>query len=145
MTLVRFNPMRGLEKAQRRFNSFMDDMEKGVSFEMGGFNPRVDITEDDKNLYVHAEMPGIPKDNVKISVNDDMLLTIKGTKQKDELKEEQSYVRAERAYGEFSRSFVLPENIDVDNINAKYEHGVLELTLPKVEPPKPKEVEVKID
>jgi HSP20 family protein len=145
MTLVRFNPMRGLEKAQRRFNSFMDDMEKGVSFEMGGFNPRVDITEDDKNLYVHAEMPGIPKDNVKISVNDDMMLTIKGSKNKEELKEEQSYVRAERAYGEFSRSFVLPENIDIDNINAKYENGVLELTLPKVEPPKPKEVEVKID
>jgi HSP20 family protein len=145
MTLVRFNPMRGLEKAQRRFNSFIDDMEKGVSFEMGGFNPRVDITEDDKNLYVHAEMPGIPKDNVKISVNDDMLLTIKGKKKKEELKEEQSYVRAERAYGEFSRSFVLPENIDVDNINAKYDNGVLELTLPKVEPPKPKEVEVKID
>jgi HSP20 family protein len=145
MTLVSFNPMRGLEKAQRRFNSFIDDMEKGVSFEMGGFNPRVDITEDDKNLYVHAEMPGIPKDNVKISVNDDMMLTIKGSKNKEELKEEQSYVRAERAYGEFSRSFVLPENIDIDNINAKYENGVLELTLPKVEPPKPKEVEVKID
>jgi len=145
MTLVRFNPMRGLEKAQRRFNSFIDDMEKGVSFEMGGFNPRVDITEDEKNLYVHAEMPGIPKDNVKISVNDDMLLTIKGTKDKGELKEEQSYVRAERAYGEFSRSFVLPENIGLENINAKYENGVLELTLPKVEPPKPKEVEVKID
>ncbi len=145
MTLVKFNPMRGLEKAQRRFNSFIDDMEKGVSFEMGGFNPRVDITEDEKNLYVHAEMAGIPKDNVKISVNDDMLLTVKGTKQKEELKEEQSYVRAERAYGEFSRSFVLPENIDVDNINAKYDNGVLELTLPKVEPPKPKEVEVNID
>ena len=145
MTLVRFNPMRGFEKAQRRINSLVNDMEKGISFEMGGFNPRVDITEDDKSLFVHAEMPGIPKDTVKVSVNNDMLLTLSGKKMRDELNEEQSYIRSERAYGEFSRSFVLPENIDVDKINAKFENGVLELTMPKVEPQKPKDIEVKID
>ena len=145
MTLVRFNPMRGFEKAQRRMNSFINDLEKGVSFEMGGFNPRVDITEDDKHMYVHAEMPGIPKENVNISVNEDLMLTIKGEKSKDELKESQSYVRTERAYGNFSRSFVLPENVDTENIKAKFENGVLELTLPKIEPPKPKEIEVNID
>lgn len=145
MALVRFNPMRGLERAQRRFNSMLSDMEKGVSFEMGGFNPRVDITEDDNNLYVHAEMPGIPKDKVKVSVDDDMMLTIKGSKKKEDLKEKQSYVRSERVYGEFTRSFVLPENVDVDKINAKYNDGVLELSLPKIEPKKPKEVEVNID
>ena len=122
----------------------MDVFEKGFSFEMGAFSPRVDITEDDNNLFVHAELPGMSKDQVKVSVNEDRLLTIQGEKKKEEKKEDKSLIRIERNFGSFTRSFSLPENVDVENISAKFENGVLELSLKKIEPPKPKEIEVKI-
>jgi len=144
MTLVRFEPYRGFERLGRKMNTFMDDFEKGFSFEMGGFSPRVDITEDDNNLFVHAELPGLAKDQVKVSVNEERLMTITGEKKKQEKVEGKSYIRTERNFGSFSRSFSLPDYIDVENINAKFENGVLELSLKKIEPPKPKEVEVKI-
>ena len=64
MTLVRFEPFRGFEKIRKKFNDFANDFEKGVSFEMGGFNPRIDITEDEKYLYVHAETKGMKKDDI---------------------------------------------------------------------------------
>lgn len=144
MTLVRFEPYRGFERLGRKMNTFMDDFEKGFSFEMGAFSPRVDITEDDNNLFVHAELPGMSKDQVKVSVNEDRLLTIQGEKKKEEKKEDKSLIRIERNFGSFTRSFSLPENVDVENISAKFENGVLELSLKKIEPPKPKEIEVKI-
>jgi len=144
MTLVRFEPYRSFEKLGRKMNTFMDDFEKGFSFEMGGFSPRVDITEDDNNLFVHAELPGLAKDQVKVSVNEERLMTITGEKKKQEKEEGKNYIRNERNFGSFTRSFSLPEYIDVENINAKFENGVLELSLKKIEPPKPKEVEVKI-
>jgi len=144
MTLVRFEPYRSFERLGRKMNTFMDDFEKGFSFEMGGFSPRVDITEDDNNLFVHAELPGLSKDQVKVSVNEERLMTISGDKKKQEKEEGKNYIRNERNFGSFTRSFSLPEYIDVENINAKFENGVLELSLKKIEPPKPKEVEVKI-
>jgi len=144
MTLVRFEPYRSFERLGRKMNTFMDDFEKGFSFEMGGFSPRVDITEDDNNLFVHAELPGLSKDQVKVSVNEERLMTISGDKKKQEKEEGKNYIRNERNFGSFTRSFSLPEYIDVENINAKFENGVLELSLKKIEPPKPKEVEVRI-
>ena len=86
MTLVRFEPYRGFERLSRKFDHFMNDFEKGFSFEMGAFNPRVDITEDDNNLFVHAELPGLSKEQVKVSVNEDKLLTIQGEKKKRKIK-----------------------------------------------------------
>ena len=82
MTLVRFEPHRGFERFGRKMNHFFDDFEKGFSFEMGGFSPRVDITEDENHLFVHAELPGLSKDQLKVSVNEDRVLTISGEKKK---------------------------------------------------------------
>jgi len=144
MGIVRFDPFRGFEKMQRRMNEFVNELDKGINFEVGAFAPRVDITEDSQKVYVHAELPGILKEDVKVSVNEDRLLTIKGEKKVVENKEDKSIIRTERFFGNFSRTFVLPENIDIENIDAKYENGVLELVLNKVEPPKPKEVEINI-
>jgi len=144
MTLVKFDPFRGFEKVGRRMSEFINDFEKGFSFEMGGFNPRVDITEDDNSLFVHAELPGMAKENVKISVSEDRMLTIKGEKKRVEKKEDKNYVRSERVWGEFSRSFLMPEYIDIEKIDAKFDNGVLELVMPKIEPPKPKEINVEI-
>ena len=145
MTLVRFEPFRGFEKFGRKMNDLVSDIEKGVSFEMGGFNPRVDITEDDNHLFVHAELPGMSKDNVKVSIAEDRILTLKGEKSRSNRTEDSNLVRNERIYGSFSRSFMLPENVDIEKVEAKFDNGVLELLLNKIEPPKPKEIEVTIN
>jgi len=145
MTLVRFEPFRGFERLSKKFGDFANDFEKGISFEMGGFSPRIDITEDDKNLFVHAEIAGMGKSDVKVSVNEDRMLILKGEKKKAEKKDDVNFLRNERVFGEFERSFMLPDNVDVEKIQAKYDSGILELVIPKMEPPKPKEINVEIN
>lgn len=144
MTLIKFDPYRGVESAFRRMNRFVNEFDKGISIETGGFNPRVDIYEDDNSLLVHAEMPGIEKQDVKVSVNEDRILTIKGEKKKENYEENRSMIRSERIFGSFTRSFVLPENVDIEKVEASYNQGILELKLAKKEPEKPKEVEINI-
>ncbi len=103
-----------------------------------GFNPnamRVDISEDEKNIYIEAELAGLKKEDVKVTVEDGVL-TIRGERKQETEEKKKNYHRVERVYGSFSRAFTLGENIDKDNIEAKYEDGVLRLTLPKVEPVK---------
>lgn len=142
MTIVKLNPFGGFEKAARRVNEFFGDIDRNVNFEIGGFSPRVDILDDEKRIVFKAEFPGIRKEDIKISVNEDKMLIISGNKRKEEQYEDMSYLRSERVYSEFKRSFVLPDNLDTDRIAAKYENGVLEIALPKVEPPAPKEIEI---
>jgi HSP20 family protein len=142
MTIVKLNPFGGFEKAARRVNEFFGDIDRNVNFEIGGFSPRVDILDDDKRIVFKAEFPGIRKEDIKISVNEDKMLIISGTKRKEDQYEDMSYLRSERVYSDFKRSFVLPDNLDTDRIAAKYENGVLEISLPKVEPPAPKEIEI---
>lgn len=149
MSIVRFDPMRGFESLARRMNAAANELNKGFNVEFGGFSPRIDISEDEKFIYIAAEVPGIAKEDIKLTVNDDNMLVIKGTKKCEEKKEENggnvSYLRVERSYGEFLRSFMLPDNVKKDSVNAKFENGVLNITLEKIEPVKPKEIEVSID
>jgi HSP20 family protein len=103
-----------------------------------GFNPnamRVDISEDDKNIYIEAELPGMKKEDVKVTIEDGVLM-IRGERKQETEEKKKNYHRVERVYGSFSRAFALGENIDKDKIEAKYEDGVLHLTLPKMEPVK---------
>ncbi len=144
MPLFRIDPVRGFELLARRFNEMTEEAQKGITFETGGFNPRVDIIEDAKNIYVQAELPGMKKEDVSLLVNEERVLTLKGMKAKVADTDGKAQIRSERNYGEFSRNFSLPENVDLDKIAASYEYGILEVTLPKKEPEKPKEVEVKI-
>ena len=146
MSNVRFDPMRGFETAMRRVNDFMGDLDKGFNIEYGSFAPRVDISEDEKNLFFHVELPGLAKEDVKVTVNEEKILMIKGEK-KHEIKEEdkandKSYIRVERTYGSFTRTFQLPETVKSDSVTAKFDNGLLTLTLEKTEPKKPKEIEI---
>ena len=146
MNLVKFDPFRGFDSLARRMNNFMTDFEIGRNFstDVGTFTPRVDIREDEKNIYLSAEIPGLSKEDVKVSINDDNVLTIKGEKKLEEKKEEENYVKLERQYGSFVRSFVLPENVDTESVKASFKDGLLELTLERLEPVKPKEIDVEI-
>jgi HSP20 family protein len=108
------------------------------------FTPKVRITEDKDNFYLNIEMPGIPKDDVKISL-EDSVLTVIGTKKTQNKSEDTNLILNEIHYGEFSRSFNLSDNIKKDAIDAEFKDGLLIITLPKVEEAKPvvKEITVK--
>ena len=160
MALVRFDPLRGFEGIVKKMNDFFEDAEKGqFSLEYGTFSPRIDIIEDDKIIYLYAEIPGVKKDDLKVRINEENVLTISGEKhaydlkddveggkeeEKEEAKVQKSFIRSERAFGTFTRRLMLPENIDPDSINAKFTDGVLEVTLQKKEPEKPKERSITI-
>jgi HSP20 family protein len=149
MTLVKFRPANGLEKFDHRVKKFFEDFDSPFfgewpwkNFNSNVFTPRVDVTEDNENLYVEAEIPGVDKKDVKVSVVGDVL-TISGEKKKEMKDEKKNYYRIERTSGSFSRSFTLPAEIHVDKIAAEFNDGVLKITLPKTE--EAKVVEKQID
>ena len=108
------------------------------------FTPRVDVAEDANNVYFHVELSGMEKQDVHVSVTNDNVLVIKGER-KNEFKEEgKNFVRMERGYGAFERSFTLPSSVQTDAINAQFEHGVLNITLPKTEASKPKQIAIEV-
>lgn len=106
--------------------------------------PAVDVTEDEKTYTVAAELPGMEEKDVEVTVTGDML-TIKGEKRAEKEEKEKNYYVSERSYGEFRRTFVLPEGIDREKIAATFAKGVLTVTMPKtVEAQKEqKKIEVK--
>jgi HSP20 family protein len=104
--------------------------------------PLVDIVEDDKEYLIKAEVPEVKKDDVRVTVQDDVLtITGERTLEKEEGKK---YHRVERPYGRFVRSFTLPEDADGNKVAAEFKDGVLSVHLPKSEKAKPKTIEVKI-
>ncbi|MDX9791090.1 MAG: Hsp20/alpha crystallin family protein [Candidatus Kapaibacterium sp.] len=155
MAYYRFDPFRGMEHFMRKFQQITDELEKGITVEYGNFSPKIDISEDEKNLFIVAELPGLNKEDVKVCINEDNYINIKGSKKRPvelqnepkdgEVQESEiTYIKAERSYGDFSRSFILPENINKESIEAKFDNGLLRITLTKIEPTKPKEVEISI-
>ncbi len=142
MTVVNLNPFGNFEKAARKVNEFFGDFERNVNFEVGGYSPRVDILDDGSKIVFKAEFPGVKKENIKVSVNEEKMLIISGTKARDDQYGGMTALRSERIYSDFKRAFVLPDNVDSDKIAAKFENGVLELSIPRIEPPAPKEINI---
>lgn len=106
--------------------------------------PPVDLVDKDDFLILRSEMPGVKKDNIKISITDDEVTLLGKVEQKKEEKEE-DYYYSERSYSSWQRTIPLPVKIKSDKVKAKYEDGVLEITLPKVEEEKKKKKEIKIE
>ena len=107
------------------------------------FAPRVDTAETDAAYEVTAELPGVEEKDVKISIENDVL-SISGEKKSEREEKKKDYVLSERSYGSFKRAFTLPDNVDVEKIAAKYEKGVLKVTLPKTTPSPAKHREIPI-
>ena len=105
--------------------------------------PPVDIFEEGDHIRIMAEVPGVRPEDVKISLENDVL-TIHGSKQQTAEERTERVHRYERTYGSFERSFTLPTTVDANAIKASYEHGVLTVTLPKVERAKPRQIEVQV-
>lgn len=129
--LARFNPFTELR------DPFGDDFFKGFAlrpvFRMTEGEPqmRLDLTEDDKNFFIKAEIPGVKKEDIKVSVDGNQVSLSAEIKKEKEEKEGAKVIRSERYYGSVARSFTLGENVDQAAALAKYEDGVLQLTLPK--------------
>lgn len=105
--------------------------------------PAVDVTEDDKEYLVKAELPDLKKEDVKVTVENGEL-TISGERKFEKEEKGKKYHRIERSYGSFVRSFTLPEAVNGEKVNAEFKDGLLAVHLPKDEKAKPKSVEVKV-
>ena len=110
---------------------------------MAEWSPLVDITEDEKEYLIKAEVPEIKKEDIKLLVQDNVL-TISGERKSEKEEKGKKYHRVERTFGSFMRSFTLPEDADGSKVAAEYKDGMLNVRLPKSEKAKPKSIEVKV-
>jgi HSP20 family protein len=131
-----------LEHLRREMLRLLDPTTADVSGETAGVFPPINITQDDDNFYVRAEIPGIKPSELSISAVRNRL-SIAGRREIEPEHEHVSYHRKERAEGTFNRAVALPMEVDAERVVAKYGHGILSLTLPKAEQAKPRQITVK--
>ena len=103
--------------------------------------PAMDLVEADDHFILKADLPGLGEDDVALEVQDGVL-TISGSREAEEQRTEQGWYRLERSYGSFSRSLTLPDGIDPDKVEAKFDRGVLEVHIPKPEERKPRRISI---
>lgn len=144
-----WDPWRDFGSLQERINKMFDDTIRSTGagdeeLATGAWSPAVDIHETEDSFVVSADLPGLKKDDIQINVEDNTL-TIKGEKKFEEKVPRDKYIRVERNYGTFVRSFSLPQNVDSAKIKATFKDGILDLTLPKREESKPKKIAVEVN
>ncbi len=145
-TITRWEPFRGLSTLQDQMNRlFEDTLFRGRSSEsaLTTWAPAVDIYETENALVVKADLPDVNEKDLDIQVENN-ILTIRGERKFERDVKEDNYLRVERAYGSFSRSFSLGNTVNTEAIKAEYRDGVLTLTIPKREEAKPKQVKVSV-
>ena len=144
MNLVVRDPfLKDFTALANRFNHFFDLPRESNADYLGAWNPAVDIFDKGGEVVIHAELPGIKKEDIDVHVENNVL-AIRGKKERKEEAKEEGYYRTERSYGSFSRSFSLARSVDVTKIDAEYKDGVLTLSLPKSEEAKPRQIDVKV-
>lgn len=144
-------------RGSRPWEDFSQDMEKVFDSLLGctvdtmlrkGANekyvPALDISEKDDAFAIQLDLPGVNPDDVKIEMHDGKL-TIAGSRVTTVEEKDTKYHRAERSSGSFHRAISLPGDVDVDNIDASYQHGVLHIKLPKIVKPQPKKIQIRTD
>jgi HSP20 family protein len=144
----RWDPSRELEEMSERFNRVFGRVPTRAdhgreAMTVADWAPTVDISEDDKEYLIKAEVPEVDKKDVKVTVQDGVL-TVQGERKKETEQKDKRFHRIERSYGTFVRSFTLPENAAEANIQAEFKDGMLLIHLPKAAKAKPKAVEVKV-
>lgn len=133
------------DEMEKSFNQIFDTRRNFGSLDIGLNSFRTDVLEEEDAYYVVADLPGFTKDDITIEFEDNRLtIRAKRDEQLEQKDETKNYIRKERRYGEFVRSFYV-ENIKQDEIRAKLENGVLRVKLPKIEPSKPKRKTIDIE
>jgi HSP20 family protein len=138
---------RELEETGRQFDSLFDTplwpaVWRRLPAQEREWSPAIEVFEKEDKYVVKAELPGLKEEDVDVSVNDDTLC-LKGEKKTEHEVEEEEYHWSERTFGSFLRTIKLPSNVDTKKIEAEYENGMLEITLPKMAEVKPKKITVK--
>ena len=144
MNLSVWDPFREMEELVDRYKgSAKRSIAKSddKTFEIGDWIPVVDIDETKDDFVVKVELPGVDKENVSVNIENGVL-TIRGEKKVET--EDKKRHRVECSYGSFLRSFTLPQSVKADKTEAEYKNGILNLTIPKSEEAKPKQIDVKI-
>lgn len=144
-SLTRWDPFRDFSKAQEQVNRFLEDafLRRASDSSLTTWAPEVDIHETEDELVLEADLPGIEEKDLDIRVENNML-TVRGERKFEKKVNEENYLRVERAYGSFSRSFSLPHTINAEAIKAEYRNGVLTIHVPKREEAKPRQVKVNV-
>lgn len=147
MAIVRWTPVRDMLGLQEEMNMLFDNFfgleRRGQDIDLVQWTPRVDIVEANGGYELHADLPGMKKEDIKVEIHDNVL-TLRGERKLEEDKKEKNFRLTERYYGRFIRTFTLPENVNRDGIVAEFKDGVLKLAIPKIEKAKPKEIEVTV-
>jgi HSP20 family protein len=154
MALIRWNPSRELLNVEREFKKMFDLFEgrfgistangEGEEYENAVWSPLTDIEENENNYLLKVDLPGVKKDDLKISYSEGQL-SISGERKQEKVTKDSKVHRVERAYGKYYRSFSLPKKIKEDKINAEFIDGQLTIIIPKVEEAKPKEIEISVN
>ncbi len=145
--LQRRDPFRELRRMEDNMNRLWRGFGTGIATdgaEIEGWTLPLDVVEEGDKVVVHASMPGIKPEDIEVSI-DDNVLTIKGHAKAEEEKRDKSYLMRERWIGSFHRSVRLPDSANAEKAESSYEHGVLTVSVPKVEQKKAKRLEIKVN
>ncbi len=140
MTLMRYRPMNDLFSFQNDVNRLFEELgRRGASNAPTLWSPPVDLRENETEFSLIAELPGLKKEDIKISFNDNMLI-LRGEKKAETREENENWHHVERTYGSFERTVQLTAPVAIDKVTARFEDGVLTVVLPKSEEAKPREI-----
>ena len=145
MVVTRWEPLKDLMALQERMNKLFDEtFSRGAQdVDAGVWSPLVDIIEQEDEIIIKMEIAEVDQKGIDIKV-DGNALTIKGERTLEEGTKREDYLRLERPYGTFSRSFSLPTTVDLGKVNASHKDGILRVVLPKKEETKPKQIKVEV-
>ena len=143
--LTRFEPFREFSTLQDRLNRLYRDSFGGREEALSntGFAPPVDVYEDEHNITLKIEVPGIDEKDIDVRL-ENHTLTVHGERKFEKEEKEENYRRVERQYGSFTRSFTLPNTVDAEKVSANYDKGILKIKLAKKAEAKPKQIKVNV-
>ena len=145
--LTRWDPFREFVTLQDRMNRLFRDSfgpeGKDESLTTTAFAPPVDVYEDEHNVTLKIEVPGIDEKDIDVRIENNTL-TVHGERKFEKEEKEENYRRVERQYGAFTRTLTLPQTVDTENVSANYDKGVLKITLPKKAEAQPKQIKVNV-
>jgi HSP20 family protein len=150
MALIRWEPFgrqlspwESFEALRRRMDRLFDDFTRRDEEVGSSWLPSVDLSENSDSFLIKADVPGMDKKDIKITMQDNVL-NISGEKKQEKEEKDRNYHLIERSYGQFSRSFTLPTKVDSDKIKAEFKNGVLEIVIPKAPEAKAREIEIQV-